>query len=271
MRRPTKSSSTRTTSDLPLTLDLTSSSKNGSDNTEMTTPSGEFDQLRREATKLERQLEDRVSKYQLFSTNGGGDSTSLDYTEMGLSSRQSGTSDNDHEALASEIQRTMSALGDLTGSMANIAKRTNSAQHSLLVKRYREILFDYKADFEKAAQAAQKRKETAALFHGVGRNGSLNGEDGGATEHLLRERNAINNSIKSADTVLSQASEIRANLRTQRNSLGVSMGYVSNIASNVPGLNYVMDAIRRKRSRDDMVLSGVIASCILFTLWYLFG
>lgn len=109
------------------------------------------------------------------------------------------------------------------------------------------------------------------MFHGAGRNGSLNNEDGGATEHLLRERNAINNSIKSADTVLSQASEIRANLRTQRNSLGVSMGYVSNIASNVPGLNHVMDAIRRKRSRDDLILSGVIATCILFTLWYLFG
>uniref|UniRef100_A0A7S2NX08 Golgi SNAP receptor complex member 1 n=1 Tax=Leptocylindrus danicus TaxID=163516 RepID=A0A7S2NX08_9STRA len=271
MRRSTKSSS-KTTSDLPLTFDLTSSSSNnGNDSADMTTPSSEFDQLRREATKLERQLEDRVSKYQLFSTNGGGDSASLDYTEMGLSSRQNGAPDNNHEALASEIQRTMSALGNLTGNMANIAKRTNSSQHSLLVKRYREILFDYKADFEKAAQAVQKRRETAALFHGAGRNGSLNNEDGGATEHLLRERNAINNSIKSADTVLSQASEIRANLRTQRNSLGVSMGYVSNIASNVPGLNHVMDAIRRKRSRDDLILSGVIATCILFTLWYLFG
>jgi hypothetical protein len=31
-----------------------------------------------------------------------------------------------------------------------------------------------------------------------------------------------------------------------------------------------VDAIRRKRSRDDQILAGVIATCILFTLWYLF-
>jgi len=38
----------------------------------------------------------------------------------------------------------------------------------------------------------------------------------------------------------------------------------------VPGLNHVVEQILRRRSRDDYVVAGVIASCVLITLWYVF-
>ena len=241
----------------------------------------EWDQLRREATKLERQLEDRVAKFQLLNAN-----SSLD-PELGYHSSNSASAvsninnsynsnlngnDGDEGAsvLASDIERTMSALTDLNERMGSISKRTGSSQQALLVKRYREILYEYNNDYQKAAQALQRRRESSNLFSGA-RSAMRNHDNDSATEHLLRERNAINNSLKSAGSVLAQASEIRSDLRTQRASLGSTMGYLQGIATNVPGLNHVMDAIRKKRNRDDVILSGVIATCILFTLWYLFG
>lgn len=244
------------------------SSLNGqTDNNMMPSSNVEWDQLRREATKLERQLEDRVSKYQMLNANNAFD-TEMGYGNQKMGVGQGNDSDDSAALLSAEIERTMAALGDLNERMSAIAKRTQSSQHTLLVKRYREILYDYNADYQKASQIMEKRRESSALFSGAKMR---NHDNDTATEHLLRERNAINNSMKSAGNVLSQASEIKADLRNQRASLGSTMGYLSGIAANVPGLNQVMDAIRKKRSRDDMILSGVIASCILFTLWYLFG
>ena len=35
--------------------------------------------------------------------------------------------------------------------------------------------------------------------------------------------------------------------------------------------NGLIDKIRKKRLQDDRIVGGVVAGCILFTLWYLFG
>ena len=37
------------------------------------------------------------------------------------------------------------------------------------------------------------------------------------------------------------------------------------------GVNQLIDKIRKKRNKDDIIVSGVIAFCILFTLWYVLG
>jgi len=90
-------------------------------------------------------------------------------------------------------------------------------------------------------------------------------------EHLLRERSAIGNSLRAADDVLGQAAEVQSELRTQGSSLRGAQGTMLAIAANVPGVNQLIDKIRKKRNKDDIILSGVIAFCILFTLWYVLG
>ena len=42
------------------------------------------------------------------------------------------------------------------------------------------------------------------------------------------------------------------------------------IGARFPVVNSLLNAIRRKRSKDTLVLSGVVAACALFTLLYLF-
>jgi len=255
----------------------------------------EFDALRREATKLERHLEDRVGRYQqvaqrittgsdsdhLGHGSGRNKSSLLESAETGTLQHNGGSNGGDssmeeeERSLAVDISRNISNMSDLIERrMAPAAERTGKSQHSLLVKRYREILFDCTADFKKTSAAVARRRETMELFRGASGGGRGNGEDEGedpAMEHLLRERNAIENSHRAAMNVVGQAEEIRSDLRGQGQSLRGVQGTMMTMAGNVPGLNRLIDNIRKKRNKDDMIVSGVIAACILFTIWYLFG
>jgi len=177
----------------------------------------------------------------------------------------------DEATLRHDIQRTLTTLQDLiNGKLQPASEKVGSQNATLLVKRYREILFDLSGDFEKSRQSHIRKQERAKLMEGARMNGTGDQVDP-AMEHLLRERNHINNSMNAASSVIAQASEVRSDLRTQGLSLGRAQASIGRIVGNIPGINTLVERIRRKRSKDDMIVAGVIASCILFTLWYLFG
>ena len=170
-------------------------------------------------------------------------------------------------ALQHDIQRSMQALQDWIATRLDPAATTS--HQMLVVKRYREILFDLTGDYQKAQQVWQRSQQRMELFKGANRSGSGEIKDP-AMENLLRERNHIQNSLNGASQTLAQAQSIRADLGQQRASLARTMTGIGSIVTSIPGINGLVDAIRRRRSRDDQILAGVIASCILFTLWYLF-
>ncbi len=205
-------------------------------------------------------------------------SSLLDHAETGTASsstysdkkKDTKNIDEEEALLSKDIHRTMSTMTELINTkMAPAAERTGRSQHSLLVKRYREILFDCGADYNKTSAAVARRREARELFRGATASNSEGGDQ--SMEHLMRERNAIDNSMKSANSVLNQAASVRTDLRTQGTSLRGVTGTMAQIAGNIPGLNGLIDKIRKKRQQDDRVVSGVVAACILFILWYLFG
>lgn len=180
-------------------------------------------------------------------------------------------STEDEATLRHDIQRTLTNMQDLiTTKLQPAAERSKSQNSSLLIKRYREILFDLTGDFEKSRQAHVRKQERAKLMEGARTNMQNDDADPGM-EHLMREGRHIGNSLNAASQVISQATEVRSDLRSQGLSLGRVQSTMGVIASNIPGLNTLVDRIKRKRSKDDKILAAVIASCILFTLWYLFG
>mmetsp|Transcript_15807 Transcript_15807/g.15201 ORF Transcript_15807/g.15201 Transcript_15807/m.15201 type:complete len:245 (-) Transcript_15807:11-745(-) len=239
-----------------------------------------FDVLRREATKLERHLEDCVAKYQQLvqrfittssapNNNGGSNNGHNNNGTRHHDLLEAGLLDQEPK-LADDITRTIAKMSHLIQSQLDpAAQQTGRSQHLLLVKRYREILYDCSTDFHKTHAAVERHKKQIELFQGASIEDNANNNDS-AMDHLLRERNAIGNSLQSAHSVLGQASDIYGDLKTQGSSLRNTHGTIGTIASHVPGLNKVIELIRKKRNRDDMVVSGVIAACILFTLWYVF-
>jgi hypothetical protein len=68
-----------------------------------------------------------------------------------------------------------------------------------------------------------------------------------------------------------QALETKDTLSDQRRLIVSSTSALGTIGTMFPGLNKVMSSIQFRKTRENAVLAVVIASCICFTLWYLFG
>jgi Golgi SNAP receptor complex protein 1 len=178
----------------------------------------------------------------------------------------------DEEAvLRQDMSLLINQLQKLVGQDMVSAATTPHA--TAIVNRYQTILSDLRADMDKTVARVRQAKERQELMGGM--NNANSGSSGGnidpAMEHLLRERNHIHNSQRAADSVLGQADNIRSDLRTQGRSLRSTGSLLGQITQNVPGLNHLVEHIRRRRSRDDYIVAGVIASCILITMWYVFG
>jgi golgi SNAP receptor complex member 1 len=177
----------------------------------------------------------------------------------------------DEEAtLQPEVTRLIQRLQDLISSRLSAAATTSSQQAS--VKRYREIALDLRGDFDKSIVSVRRAKERRELL-GSSSVTAASGAGGvdPAMEHLLRERNHIQNSMNAAASVIGQADAVRQDLYGQGRSLRGTGALMAQLTSNIPGLNTLVEQIRRRRSRDDKIVAGVIASCIVFTLWYVFG
>jgi len=204
------------------------------------------------------------------SANGGSSKTSS--SADALSRAEEGNTsaiDDEEKALKMELDRLIGRLSDLISGRLTAAASTSS--QNAAVKRFREILLDLRSDYDKSQGNVRRARERRELLGGNnGRSGSGN-ENDPAMDHLLRERNHITNSLNVASDVIGQADSVRQDLYGQGRSLRSTGALMQQIAGNVPGLNHLVDAIRRRRSRDDKIVAAVIASCVVFTLWYLFG
>ena len=175
---------------------------------------------------------------------------------------------DEESTLQSDLQRLIQRLQDLISARLTAAASTSSQQAS--VKRYREILLDLKSDFDKCSATVRRTKERQELMAGASSAAGGHANDP-AMDHLLRERLHIQNSMNAANNVIGQADSIRSDLYGQGRSLRGANSLMNQLTTNIPGLNHLVDQIRRKRSRDDKIVAGVIATCVTFTLWYVFG
>ncbi|KAJ6400389.1 GOS-28 SNARE- RELATED [Salix koriyanagi] len=70
------------------------------------------------------------------------------------------------------------------------------------------------------------------------------------------------------DDVINQAQTTRAVLGSQRAFFGDVQGKVKLLGDKFPIIRGLLGSIRRRRSRDTLILSAVIAACTLFLIIY---
>lgn len=228
----------------------------------------DWETTRRSARAAEVSLERLVQEYGLLAQRAHYAGA---YDLQAAAAAPEADAAREEHALADEIEQALSALSECTERMQEHVDAGTRSSSAPLLQRYREILFDYSQEFRKATSTMQRKRESAELFAGVRDRAQNDGSDDPATEQLLRERNAISNSLRSVSDVLNSGAEVAARLRGQRGSLTGASAALGNIANTVPSLGTVIAAIQRRRNRDNVVLSCVIAGCILFTLYYLFA
>ncbi|KAL8114334.1 Golgi SNAP receptor complex member 1-2 [Apium graveolens] len=221
-----------------------------------------WEELRKEARKIEGDLDVKLSSYAKLGAR---------YTQSGYVDTTSPTagSGRSWKSTEIEIQSLLEKLLDVNDSMSRCAASsapTTSVTQKLA--RHRDILHEFTQEFRRIKGNITSMKEHAELLSSVREDISEYKASGSPRMQLLRERAAIHGSISHMDEVINQAQTTRAVLGSQRAMFGDVQGKVKQLGEKFPIVRGLIGSIRRKRSRDTLILAAVIAACTLFLIIY---
>ncbi|XP_004306942.1 PREDICTED: Golgi SNAP receptor complex member 1-2 [Fragaria vesca subsp. vesca] len=224
-----------------------------------------WEELRREARKIEGDLDVKLSSYAKLGarfTQGGG------YVESGSPPVGSSRS---WKSMEMEIQSLLEKLLDINDSMSRCAaSATPATSVTQKLARHRDILHECTQEFRRIKGNINSLREHAELLTSVRDDISEYKASGSMSPRMqiLRERAAIHGSVSHIDEVISQAQTTRAVLGTQKAMFGDVQGKVKNLSDKFPVIRGLLGSIKRRRSRDTIILSAVIAACTLFLIIY---
>ncbi|XP_073064932.1 Golgi SNAP receptor complex member 1-2 [Primulina eburnea] len=223
-----------------------------------------WEELRKEARKIEGDLDVKLSSYAKLGSR---------FTQGGYVDTSSPTvgSSRSWKSMEMEIQSLLEKLLDINDSMSRCAASaapTTSVTQKLA--RHRDIFHEFTQEFKRIKGNIISMKEHAELLSSVRDDISEYKASGGGSPRtqLLRERAAIHGSISHIDDVISQAQVTRTVLGSQRTLFSDVQGKVKLLSDKYPVIRGLIGSIRRKKSRDTLILSAVIAACTLFLIIY---
>ncbi|KAK7294005.1 hypothetical protein RJT34_16888 [Clitoria ternatea] len=214
-----------------------------------------WDDLRKQARKLEAQLDEQMSSYRkLVSANV---STKANAAESDVESR---------------IERLLKQLHQVNSQMQAWVSSGGSDMVSHTLTRHQEIFQDLTQEFYRHRSSLLAKQEHALLLEDFKEFDwtRLDLEEGASEQHaLLKERASISRSTGHMDTVISQAQATLGALVFQRSTFGGINSKLSNVSSRLPTVNNILSAIKRKKSMDTIILSLVAAVCtfLIFIYW----
>ncbi|XP_078446141.1 golgi snare 12 [Wolffia australiana] len=212
--------------------------------------------LRKEAMKIERDLDVKLSSYAKLGSRS--------YAFVDADGRS-------WKSMEMEIQSALEKLLDINDSMSRCAASagpTTSVTQKLA--RHRDILHEFTQEFKRTKGNLNSMREHAELLISVRDEINETKASGSMSPriNLLRERAAIHGSIAQVDEVINQAQGTRTVLASQKGMLTDVQGKVKQLSDKFPIIRGLLGAIKRKRSRDTLILAAVIAACTLFLIIY---
>uniref|UniRef100_A0A0E0CEU7 Golgi SNAP receptor complex member 1 n=1 Tax=Oryza meridionalis TaxID=40149 RepID=A0A0E0CEU7_9ORYZ len=222
-----------------------------------------WEELRREARKLEGDLDVKLSSYARLAARS---SSAAD-----ASSASSPSERSSWKSMEFEIQSLLDKLQDVNDAMSRCAASTApTTSVSQKLARHRDILHEFAQEFRRTRGNLSSIREHADLLSSVRDDITESKATGGMSPrvHLLRERASIHGSINQIDEVIGQAQSTRVALSNQRALFGDVQGKVKQLGEKFPVIRGLLGAIKRKKSKDTIILSAVIAACTIFLIIY---
>eukprot|EP00252_Welwitschia_mirabilis_P000461 TRINITY_DN10451_c0_g1_i1.p1 TRINITY_DN10451_c0_g1~~TRINITY_DN10451_c0_g1_i1.p1 ORF type:complete len:220 (+),score=36.29 TRINITY_DN10451_c0_g1_i1:176-835(+) len=211
---------------------------------------GTWDDLRKQARKLEGQLDEQLSSYRR------------------LINRKF---DSSEEQLEAEIEKSLQQLQNINSQMQAWFSSGSSDIVSHTLARHLEILQDLSQEFKRLRVNLRAKREHEALVQNftLSKSGTMF-EDTGDLEQqsLLKEQATLNRSTGQVDSVLNQAQATLSALTFQRSTFGSISSKISNVSSRLPTVNNILSSIHRRKSMDTVILSLVASACTVFILIY---
>ncbi|KAK6920289.1 hypothetical protein RJ641_016193 [Dillenia turbinata] len=224
-----------------------------------------WEELRKESRKLEGDIDVKLSSYAKLGarfTHGNGSGYADSGSPTVGSSRSWKSMEMEIQSLLEKLQDTNDSMSRCAGSAAATASVTQK------LARHRDILHEFNQEFKRIKSNINSVREHAELLNSVRDEISEYKASGSPRMQLLRERAAIHGNISHLDEVISQAQATRSVLGSQRALFGDVRGKVKLLSDKFPVIRGLLGSIRRRRSRDNLILSAVIAACTLFLIIY---
>ncbi|KAE8723630.1 Golgi SNAP receptor complex member 1-1 [Hibiscus syriacus] len=215
-----------------------------------------WDALRKQARKLEAQLDEQMNSYRKL-----------------VSNKISTKNDSEENDIESGIDRLLKQLQHVNMKMQDWVSSGGSEMVSHTLTRHQEILQDLTQEFYRLHSSLRAKQEHASLLEDFREfdRARLDLEEGvDSTEHaLIKENAAISRNTGHMDNVISQAQATLGALVLQRSTFGGINSKLGNISSRLPTVNQILSSIKRKKSMDTIILSLVASVCtfLIFIYW----
>lgn len=222
-----------------------------------------WEDLRKEARKLEGELDIKLAAYaKLCSGFEANYKAKSDGSSLGA--------DQLSQTKAAEIDDLLQRLSDVNDEMGSaIGGSSDSRSHTLA--RHRDILQEFTQEFRRLTLSLGAARDRADLLSGGEGAPLLSVQIQSTTGALLRERATISTSTQAVDEILANAQSVSGSLLDQRRMFDNITDKLAAVGERFPVVQGLLTAIRRKKSKDTLILSGVIAACVIFTIIYLWA
>ncbi|KYK55609.1 vesicle transport v-snare protein [Drechmeria coniospora] len=220
--------------------------------------SGGWVQLRQQARTLESQTESLFHTYSQFSTAA---------TIPPKPTEEERETEGKIDELLEKRESVIEQLARLLDSEASL---TSSALKQNNLSLLREKLSSHKRDVGRLRSTLQHARSRANLLTNVQSDIDqyrANNPEAAEAEYMIGERNRIDNSHNMTDSVLSQAYAVNDSFGLQRETLANINRRITMAASQVPGINSLINRISAKKRRDGIIMGCFIAAC--FVLFFM--
>ncbi|KAI3691311.1 hypothetical protein L2E82_49627 [Cichorium intybus] len=216
-------------------------------------PKTSWESLRKQARKLEAQLDDQMHVYRKLV------STKVDH--------------NNDKNLGSNIEQLLKDLQQVISLMQGWLSSGGPEIFSHTLTRHREIHHDLTKEFNQLRSSLKAKRDHVSLledFREFERSRLVSEDDGGSHEQsLLKERGNLMRNTRQMDGVISQAQETLGTLVFQKSTFGGIGSKISNVKSRLPTVNNIISTIKKRKSMETIVLSMVASCCtlVIFIYW----
>ncbi|CAO3646619.1 unnamed protein product [Cunninghamella echinulata] len=138
-----------------------------------------------------------------------------------------------------------------------------------MLDRHKNILYDYTKDFKRTKANIRAARDKADLMNQVQDEIRIfNAGNTDDADYYLTERNRVESSHRMTDMILDQAYATRHEVGRQGRTLQNVNSRITGVMGHIPGINNLISRINTRRQRDTLIMSGVVATCIILIMLY---
>lgn len=218
-------------------------------------PQRAWELLRKEARKLESEIDSKLASYAKY--------------DKGLSYHTGSGSDGGSSNIqAAEIDDLLSKLSRTNEEMVSSISGSDSRKHTLA--RHKDILQEYHQEFKRLKSIHSSMQDRADLLGGDIESGAPLLPLSSNSSALLRERGQIGSVNNALDDVIGQAQNVASSLMQQRRMFDGINSKLNMLGARFPAVNSLLTSIRRRKAKDTIVMSLVVAFCLVVMILYVF-